>query len=98
MTAKKYDDPTRMRYTRHEYLKSTEEMLELFADYPQAIENTREIVNKIEHFELNSEPIMPDFPLPEGFSDSNDYLRHITFEGLSALGNPLSQKLKKDKF
>ncbi len=96
MTAKKYDDPTRMRYTRHEYLKSTEEMLELFADYPQAIENTREIVNKIEHFELNSEPIMPDFPLPEGFSDSNDYLRHITFEGaFERWGNPLSPEIEE---
>lgn len=75
------DDPKRMRYTKEEYFKTTAEMKTLFADVPQAIENTQEIVDKVEHLELNSSPIMPDFPLPEGFDDADHYLRHLTYEG-----------------
>ncbi len=89
-TGKKLNDPARMRYTRHEYLKSTEEMQKLFADYPQALENTREIVDKVEVYVLNSAPIMPDFPLPDGFTDPGEYLRHITMEGAyERWGKPL---------
>ncbi len=96
VTAKKYDDPARMRYTRQEYLKSAEDMENLFADFPEAIENTREIVNKIESFKLESEPIMPDFPLPEGFTDPGEYLRHITFEGAyERWGKPLSTEIEE---
>lgn len=90
VTGKKIDDLTRLRYTRQEYLKSTEEMQALFADYPQALENTREIVDKIEPIELKVEPLMPDFPLPDGFSTPGEYLRHITLEGArERWGNPL---------
>lgn len=75
------DDPKRMRYTKEEYFKTTEQMKELFADVPEAITNTQEIVDKVEELELESEPIMPDFRLPEGFADEDDYLRHLTYEG-----------------
>lgn len=75
------NDPKRMRYTKEEYFKSTAEMESLFADVPEAIQNTQEIVDKIEHIELDSDPIMPDFPLPEGFDNEDDYLKHLTFEG-----------------
>jgi len=64
-TGKDYDDPSRMRYTRQEYLKSQEEMNTLFADVPEALQNTIEICNKIEVYELNSPPIMPLFKIPE---------------------------------
>ena len=76
-----YNDPKRMRYTQQEYLKSTEEMMEIFSDHPEVISNTLEIADKIEKIDLNSDPILPIFPLPEGFEDSNDYLRHLTYEG-----------------
>jgi len=80
-TGKDIDDPTRMRYTGEEYLKTPEEMQELFADMPEAIETTKEIENKIEEYELNIKPVMPEFVLPEGFETENDYLKHVTFEG-----------------
>ena len=76
-----YNDPKRMRYTQQEYLKSTEEMMEIFSDHPEVISNTLEIADKIEKIDLNSDPILPIFPLPDGFEDSNDYLRHLTYEG-----------------
>ena len=76
-----FDDPKRLRYTQQEYLKSTEEMSAIFADHPEVISNTLEIVDKCEVLSLNHDPILPVFPLPEGFTDSNDYLHHLTYEG-----------------
>ena len=60
---KLYDDPNRMRHSVHEfYLKSPEEMALLFADIPEAIAHTQEIVEKIEDFPLTvKEPIPPNF-------------------------------------
>ncbi len=80
-TGKDLDDPNRLIYTKQEYLKSPEEMLDLFQDVPEAVENTREIAEKVEYYELNNHPIMPDFPLPEGFSDEDEYLKHLSYEG-----------------
>ncbi len=80
-TGKDLDDPNRLMYTKQEYLKSPEEMLELFSDIPEALENTQEIADKVEKFSIKHEPIMPDFPLPDGFENEDDYLRHLTYEG-----------------
>lgn len=80
-TGKDLDDPTRMRYTKQEFLKTTAQMSELFADMPEAISNTQEIADKVENYELNVPPLMPDFPLPEGFDDADEFLRHLAYEG-----------------
>lgn len=66
-TGRDLDDPSRMRYTTQEYLKSEDEMAALFSDYPDAVANTAEIVDKIEEYSLSHKPYMPDFPLPEDF-------------------------------
>jgi len=80
-TAKDVDDPDRLRYTRQEYLKSEEVMREIFADIPEAIDNVAELVSGIEKYKLDHDPIMPEFDLPEGFNDKDEYLRHITYIG-----------------
>jgi DNA polymerase III subunit alpha len=80
-TGKDVDDPNRLRYTRQEWFKTQSEMKQLFADLPEAILTTQEVAAKIEAYDLNSDPIMPDFPLPEGFTDANEYLRHLTYLG-----------------
>ena len=79
-TGRKIDEDTSMAYTGEEYIKSEEEMLALFPECPEAISNTQEIVNKIEHFELERSIVLPKFPLPDGF-DEMQYLTHITWEG-----------------
>lgn len=67
-TARDLDDPTRMRYTTQEWLKSEEEMQKLFAEqYPEALATTVEVVDKIEEYKLSRKPLMPDFPMPEDF-------------------------------
>ncbi len=80
-TAKDLDDPNRMHYTKQEWFKTQAEMQELFSDIPKALENTKEVADKIEIYELNKEAIMPEFIIPEQFTDADEYLKHITFIG-----------------
>ncbi|MFT0213911.1 DNA polymerase III subunit alpha [Pseudomonas sp. F1_0610] len=76
------DDPRRPRlYSDQQYLKSAEEMAELFADIPEALENTVEIAKRCNIDVLLGKHFLPDFPVPEGMT-IDDYLRHVSFEGL----------------
>ena len=63
------------------YLKSHDEMAELFKDVPEAIDNIAEIIGKIESFHIKRDPLMPDYEIPEGFEDANEYLRFLTYKG-----------------
>ncbi|OYT17752.1 MAG: DNA polymerase III subunit alpha [Bacteroidetes bacterium 4572_77] len=93
-TGKNVADTNRMRYTGQEWFKTQAEMKLLFQDVPESIANTQEVVDKIESYELDSKPIMPDFVLPEGFTDENEYLKHIVYEGaLMRWGKELSEEL-----
>jgi len=80
-TGKDFDDASAMHYTGNEYLKSQQEMEALFSEYPEAITNTQEIVDKIEDYKLKRDVILPTFPLPEGFATEMDYLRYLSFKG-----------------
>jgi DNA polymerase III subunit alpha len=80
-TAKDFDDPNRLRYSKQEYLKSEEEMRKIFSDIPEAVDNVAGLVEKVEKYKLDHDPIMPEFDLPEGFSDNDEYLRHLTYNG-----------------
>jgi len=81
-TGKDLDDPTRMRYTKQEYLKTPEQMLQIFADVPEALENSVEIANKVEFFDIDSAPMMPVFPIPEEFGTEDAYRQKFTEEML----------------
>jgi DNA polymerase-3 subunit alpha len=94
-TAKDIDDPDRLRYTKQEYLKSEEEMRSLFSDIPEAVDNVGELVSKIEKYKLDHEPIMPDFEIPEGFADKDDYLRYLTYKGASERWGEITDALKE---
>ncbi len=94
-TGKDLDDPTRMKYSGQEFLKTPTEMAELFSDVPEALANTMEIADKIEEYELNTAPIMPDFPLPDGFDSENDYLHHLTYEGAKERYSELTDEIKE---
>ena len=69
------DDPDRMRYTQEEYLKSEDEMLDMFYEHPEALSNTLEVADKIDSFKIDKDPILPKFDLPEEFmADIDSYL------------------------
>ncbi len=80
-TAKDIDDPNRLRYSKQEYLKSEEEMRVIFNDIPEAVDNVAGLVEKIEKYKLDHDPIMPEFDLPEGHTDKDEYLRFLTYKG-----------------
>jgi len=80
-TAKDIDDPDRLRYSKQEYLKSEEEMRKIFSDIPEAIDNVAELVSKIEKYKLDHNPVMPEFELPAGYTDKDEYLRFLTYKG-----------------
>ena len=81
-TRKDLNDPDRMRYTRQEWFKTTQEMIDLFPDLPEAIENTQEITDKIEMYELDSDPLMPVFPIPAELGTEEEYRKKFTEEDL----------------
>jgi len=80
-TGRDLDDMSGMAYTKQEWMKTQEEMNAVFSDVPDALQNTLEIADKVEYYSIDHEPIMPNFPLPEGFTDSDEYLRHLTYIG-----------------
>ena len=80
-TASDVDDPKRLQYTRQEWFKTQDEMKQLFADIPEAIANTNEVVGKVKEYKLNHDPIMPIFEIPKPFEDADSYLRNISYEG-----------------
>lgn len=81
-TGKDVDDPARMRYTKQEWFKTQKEMNELFADLPDALINTAEIVQKVEDFELDSAPIMPVFPIPVEIGTEKEFVTKFSEEAL----------------
>ena len=81
-TGKDLDDPTRMLYTKQEWFKTQEEMNEVFGDIPEALSNTIEILNKVETYNINHDPIMPFFPIPESFGTEKDIREKYTEEDL----------------
>jgi len=80
-TGKDLDDPDRMRYSKQEWMKTTAQMNKIFADIPEALDNTLEIANKVEFYSIDHKALMPDFPIPPEFQDDDDYLRHLTYVG-----------------
>ena len=81
-TGKELDDPDRMRYTKQEWFKTQEEMNDVFADIPEALDNTMEILDKVETYDLESDPIMPFFPIPEDFGTEELWRQKFTEEDL----------------
>ncbi len=98
-TNKAVDDPMRMRYTKQEWLKSQSEMNDVFSDIPEAIENTMEILDKVTTYSIDHKPILPNFPLPDGFTDNDDYLRYLTYEGAKRRwGTPTKEQCERLDF
>ena len=77
-TGKDLDDPNRMRYTKQEWFKTTAEMNDLFQDVPEALRNTVEIVDKIETYDIENGPIMPNFEIPAEFGNEDEYRQRLT--------------------
>jgi len=88
-------DVKRLRYTKQEWFKTQAEMEALFPDLPEALTNTMEIAEKVEFYDIDSSPVMPRFPLPDGFSSDDEYLEHITWKGAEKRYNPITDEIRE---
>ena len=81
-TGKDLDDPNRMLYTKQEWMKTREEMNEIFADVPEALTNTCDICDQVEFYSIDHAPIMPTFAIPEDFGTEEEYRKKFTEKDL----------------
>ena len=76
------DDPRReRRYSENQYLRSAEEMVELFSDIPEAIQNSVEIAKRCTLDLRLGEYFLPDYPIPDGLT-INEFFIKLSEEGL----------------
>ncbi|MEA5427562.1 DNA polymerase III subunit alpha [Arcicella lustrica] len=68
-------------YNDEFYFKNTQEMTKLWSHIPEAIDNTNEIVGKIDTLRLKQDIMLPNYEIPVGFVSQDDYLEHLTWEG-----------------
>ena len=77
------DDPRRIkRYSEEQYLKTEEEMCELFSDIPEALENSVEIARRCSVYVHLGEYFLPEFPIPEGMT-MDEFFRKFSHDGLT---------------
>ncbi|HVG42965.1 MAG TPA: DNA polymerase III subunit alpha, partial [Chitinophagaceae bacterium] len=84
------------------YFKKTSEMMKAFSDLPEAIDNTNEIVDKVQLLNLKRDILLPAFPIPKDFikhEDSNlnqwEFLKHITYEGAKARYSEIGEEVRE---
>ena len=84
-------DPDRFKFHGDDhYLKTSQEMRHLFSEIEVACDNSLWIAERCDVEIEFGKPLLPDFPLPEGFEDDAEYLRHLTMEGAKKRwGDPL---------
>ena len=99
-TGKFLSDTNRMKYSGQEWMKTQKEMKQLFADVPEAIINTNEIVDKIEEYQLNRAPLMPEFEIPSDFGTIEDYQKKYDEETLiqAFFKSDISEEEKKNRY
>ena len=77
-TGRDLNDPNRMLYSKQEWFKTRAEMAEIFADIPEALDNTMEVLAKVETYSIDHGPIMPNFAIPKSFATEDDYRQRFT--------------------
>lgn len=94
-TGKTVEDSVRLKFSGEEfYLKSHDEMYELFKYIPEAIENTNKVAEMCNMDFVFGQVHLPAFDVPEGFT-SDSYLRHICFEGLKEKYSEITEEIRE---
>lgn len=84
-TGQKIAEKDRFKFPSSDfYFKTQAEMSALFADVPEALENTMEIYDKVYMPKLKSDILLPMFQLPKGFNTQAEYLRFLSYQGARA--------------
>ena len=80
-----YEDNDRIFYTKQEWLKSREEMNEVFHDIPEALSNTVEILDKVEFYSIDHDEVVPPFPFPKECGSKEAYLDKLVYAGATRI-------------
>jgi len=95
-TKSKRNDPTRMRFEGSEfYLKSAEQMAQLFPDYPETITNAVRIAERCNLEIVRPGPLLPEYTIPPEFESRDAYLSHLVFAGLSNRYKEITSDIRK---
>ncbi|MCZ2472031.1 DNA polymerase III subunit alpha [Aquirufa ecclesiirivi] len=82
-------------YNDQFYFKTTEEMTQLWSHIPESIDNTNEIVGKVETLELKKDVLLPNFQIPSTFLSQDDFLEHLTMEGAKKRYVDINQEIEE---
>jgi len=77
-TNRNVNDPNRMLYSKQEWFKTSKEMEEVFHDKPEVLATTLEIADKVEEYDIDHAPIMPNYAIPADFGTEEEYRSRIT--------------------
>ncbi|MCK4353338.1 DNA polymerase III subunit alpha [candidate division WOR-3 bacterium] len=97
-TGKDLDDKKRLKFESREiYFKSPDEMIALFSDHPEAIENTIKIAEKCNlRIELDPTKVyLPSYPVPKSYTSADDYLTKLAEKGLEKRYSEITQEIRK---
>lgn len=93
-TGKKLEEEKRFKFSSDDFFfKTQKEMEMIFSDVPHALDNTTEILDKVDTLELERDILLPAYPLPQGFKTQEQYLHHLTFEGAKKRYGILTQEI-----
>lgn len=81
---KTIEEYEKLNYPLNRWMRSRKEMCELFADIPAALDNTMEIFEKVEFYDIRHAPIVPSIDIPDGFGNErrtmeDNYLEYLSF-------------------
>ncbi len=95
-TQKKLTDSGRLVFDRKEfYMKDPDTMRSIFSHIPEAVENTNRVAQLCNlEIELPG-PLLPDFDIPGQFSNPDEYLRHLTYEGINKRYPEITDTIRK---
>ncbi len=95
-TNKKQRDSDRLKFSGEEYyMKSPEDMVEIFREVPESIRNTLEIAEKCNLEIPLPGPLLPDYTIPDGFTSPKEYLHHLTIKGLTSRYSQVTEEMRK---
>ena len=98
-TQKTLDDPERVRYSKQEWFKTSDEMRAIFNDIPEALSNTIDILDKVELYSIDKKPNVPYFSIPcEGAEQlgEHEYLEQLAFSRACKIyGEPLTLEVEE---
>ena len=77
------------------YFKTTAEMNKVFHDLEEAIDNTNEIVGKVEVLDLKRDILLPHFTVPNNFKSQDEYLEHLTWEGANKRYDEITPEIEE---